>query len=278
VRRVLAPIAAATRATRVRRAERRHRSGIAALLDAGTAQSAFATGGELPAGLGRGLSERAVEYPWFLAQAPAGALLDAGGTLNHAWVVERLPAAVERMHVVTLAAEPEVGDPRVTYERGDLRSLPLPDASFDVVACLSTLEHVGMDLRGYGIGGGTAADPQQEAAAAVRELRRVLRPGGRLLISVPYGSVMTIGSMRQLQEADLHGLAAAFGAKPAVEIFAYGAAGWARSTPSAAAGARYRDRFAEPVARDGAQAARAVACLSIAAAQPAQPATTHSNG
>ncbi len=48
---------------------------------------------------------------------------------------------------------------------GSIDAIPVEDASFDIVLCLQVLEHV--------------PDP----AAAVRELRRVVKPGGRVLAS-----------------------------------------------------------------------------------------------
>jgi SAM-dependent methyltransferase len=64
----------------------------------------------------------------------------------------------------------------ITAERGgdgsevawaDLTRLPFPDGSFDGVVCGEVLEHIPDD------------------AAAIRELRRVLRPGGVLVATVP---------------------------------------------------------------------------------------------
>jgi SAM-dependent methyltransferase len=51
--------------------------------------------------------------------------------------------------------------------RANLEQLPQEDASFDSVMCMHVLEHVDDD------------------AAALRELRRILRSGGRALIQVP---------------------------------------------------------------------------------------------
>jgi SAM-dependent methyltransferase len=52
--------------------------------------------------------------------------------------------------------------------RIDITSMKLPDASFDLILCSHVLEHVPDDV------------------AAMRELRRVLTPGGRALVLVPY--------------------------------------------------------------------------------------------
>ena len=58
----------------------------------------------------------------------------------------------------------DVANPAAELE-GTVESLPVPDASFDVVLCTQVLEH--------------ADDPRR----AVSELRRVLAPGGRVLAS-----------------------------------------------------------------------------------------------
>ncbi len=50
--------------------------------------------------------------------------------------------------------------------RGTATDIPFKDGSFELVVCLRTLQHVNDDER------------------AVREIRRVLRPGGRLVLAV----------------------------------------------------------------------------------------------
>ena len=67
----------------------------------------------------------------------------------------------------------------------DVRSLPFDDDAFDLVLCVSTLEHVGRDTEPYAVDAARADDGDE---AALRELHRVLAPGGRLLVSVPTGA------------------------------------------------------------------------------------------
>lgn len=65
---------------------------------------------------------------------------------------------------------------------GDLHNLPCEDGSFDLVTCFETIEHV--------------ADPDR----ALDELRRVLRPGGLLLLSSPNRDVYVSGNPFHLHE------------------------------------------------------------------------------
>ncbi|MDO8541524.1 MAG: class I SAM-dependent methyltransferase [Opitutaceae bacterium] len=66
-------------------------------------------------------------------------------------------------------AENAVRLPTITFRQHDVsETFPFEDSSFGVVWCSEVLEHL--------------FDP----AFALREIRRILRPGGRLLVTVPY--------------------------------------------------------------------------------------------
>jgi ubiquinone/menaquinone biosynthesis C-methylase UbiE len=57
-------------------------------------------------------------------------------------------------------------EPAIEWLAADAGALPLPDASFELVACQASLQYF------------------PDRAAALREMRRVLAPGGRLALSV----------------------------------------------------------------------------------------------
>lgn len=61
----------------------------------------------------------------------------------------------------------------VSFSLEDARQLSLPDASFDVVYSMSVLEHV---------------EAGSDDSSAIGELMRVLKPGGLLILSVPFGT------------------------------------------------------------------------------------------
>jgi 2-polyprenyl-3-methyl-5-hydroxy-6-metoxy-1,4-benzoquinol methylase len=79
-------------------------------------------------------------------------------------------------------ARQHYGTESVIFSQGDLRDIPHPDAAFDVVVSFETLEHV------------------TEHERFVAEIKRVLRPGGLLVMSSPDRDVY----LRGLQPNPFH--------------------------------------------------------------------------
>ncbi len=69
--------------------------------------------------------------------------------------------------------------PNFTQVQANLGDLPFPDGAFDVVVCLSTVEHVGL-------GWYTKADTTTDRKA-IREAARTLKSGGTFVLTVPFG-------------------------------------------------------------------------------------------
>jgi SAM-dependent methyltransferase len=244
----------------------RHRKLVTAALDDDGFLDAAGRGEALPSGYGVGFDERVVEFPWLFAQGLRGRALDAGSALNHEHILEHALRRVDDLHVVTLAPEPLAFHERgISYLFADLRDLPYRNGYFDTVVCLSTLEHVGMDNALYGVVQERADDPVLELSRAVGELVRVTAPGGRILVTVPYGRREDHGRLRQFDLADVEALLAALGREPSITVFAYDGDGWQVSDLDRAADKRYRDFLTDPSpVPDHAAAARAVVCVSAA--------------
>jgi FkbM family methyltransferase len=238
---------------------------VASVLDEEGWRRLFADGAKLPAGLGAGFDERVVEYGWLFSRGLSGRVLDAGSVLNHRHLAERLLPAIDDLTIVTLAPEPtSLQSLGISYLYADLRQLPLRDDWFDEVVCLSTIEHVGMDNAVYGGVEPRSEEPREDAAQALRELLRVVKPGGRIHLSVPFGRRQDHGWFRQLDREDVDDLLRRAGVEAQrEEAFLYTPQGWQRSTAQAAAPASYNAD--EGRAADGAVAARAVLCLTIVA-------------
>lgn len=145
---------------------------------------------------------RVIEIPWVIGRYRGERrVLETGYAYAEAPYVTALVALGAADLVGVDLAEREV--PGLTSVVADLRELPLPDASFELALCVSTLEHVGMDTSMYGHGG---ERDERGMEKALRELRRVLRPGGRLLITLPLGERRDLGWYVQLELSDWHAL------------------------------------------------------------------------
>jgi SAM-dependent methyltransferase len=246
----------------------RHREFVTRALDDPVLLNLLKSDRPLPPGYGVGFDERVVEFPWGVTRNLGGRVLDAGSTLNHPHVLIRLRPRVDDLHIVTLAPEQHAFPfLDVSYVYADLRDLPIRDATYDHVTSLSTLEHVGMDNAQYGDASPRSSEPAADVATAMAELRRVLKPGGTLYFTVPYGHAADLGWQQVFDAGGLDALVAAFSpAHVSREFFGYTAGGWQRTSAADVADARYRDHFAAPEpAADRAVAARAIACVTLRA-------------
>lgn len=139
-----------------------------------------------------GTDERLVEVPWVLSRLRTGRVLEVGHAFAEpAYLAALVDASPGELVGVDLAQAEVPGMETVV---ADARDLPFPDASFDQALLVSTLEHIGADNEVYGVGG--EADDTGRTAA-LRELRRILRPSGSLLVTVPLGEPGDYGWFRQ---------------------------------------------------------------------------------
>jgi SAM-dependent methyltransferase len=186
--------------------------------------------------------ERPIEIPWALGRARgARRVLDAGSAFAEpAYLAALVALGADELVAVDLAP---VDVPGLHAVVADLRDLPFEDASFDLALCISTIEHVGFDNSVYGI---DAERDDDGIARALGELRRVLAPDGRLVVTVPTGVREEHGWFVQLEPDEWRARLAAAGFEAVdVETYALGPEGWAAAAD--VAGARYGEQGAGAV-------------------------------
>ncbi len=137
------------------------------------------------------IDERIVEYGWLFDRLTpaAGAMLDAGSALNFWTIVNHPKITSKRLVISTLAPESAAyWNLGVSYLYEDLRQTCLRDEAFDTIVSISTIEHVGMDnTMLYTSDQRLAENAPDEYLPFLDVLRRLLKPGGKLFLSFPYG-------------------------------------------------------------------------------------------
>ena len=201
-----------------------------------------------------GTDERVVEIPWVLSRLhPSGRVLEVG----YAFAEPAYLAGLLRSGVELVGADLATRDVEgMETVEADTRDLPFADRTFDQVLLVSTLEHVGADNTVYGL---EAQGDGHARTEALRELRRVLRRDGRLLVTVPLGEPEDYGWFRQEDERGWMRLFARAGLfVEESEAYELTPEGWRAARAFRAKGVRYGERG---------PAASAVLCAELSPAR-----------
>jgi O-antigen chain-terminating methyltransferase len=220
-----------------------------------SAPSGFSIDGPL---YGYGDSERCVEIPWVLSRYRGETrVLDVG----HVHAEPRYLQARDGLRIpflvgLDLAARPQPG---IRGVAGDVLAAPFRPGVFDLIFAVSVIEHIGRDNSVYCAGGtGTREAGDLDAGARLADL---LRPGGRLLITVPFGRCEDHGWFVQYDQQRIRALVEATRCELVVaEFYAYGLSGWnGPLDPASIGNVAYRSES---------YAAGAVACLELSRKEP----------
>jgi SAM-dependent methyltransferase len=142
----------------------------------------------LPENYGKNLPERVIEVLLTkLTYRPGLRTLDVGHANAMPCHLRMLDTLPPPRNLTGIDIALPTYDTRKYYResiRGDITQTGFPENSFDLIWCISALEHFGMDNSQY-----TETFIQNVALPkkALHEMLRILAPQGNLLITVPYG-------------------------------------------------------------------------------------------
>jgi len=139
-------------------------------------------------------SERIVEVPWVLGKYQGEQrVLEIGFAYAEDHYLQALVDLQIQFLVGIDAAESPWPRDRFPFHRiqGDLLHGCIAPHTFELILCVSTIEHIGRDNTRYGL------DANRDVSApdqmAMRSMSEWLEPGGRLLLTVPFGKFEDVG-------------------------------------------------------------------------------------
>lgn len=183
-------------------------------------------------------SERFIEIPWALSlYTGEPVVLDVGyAHAEQRYIDGLLAIGILHLHGIDLVEKRIDG---ITPHVADIRKTPFSDNFFDLIFCISTIEHIGRDISRY-------THKTQEITGdgdfeALREMCRITKPGGKIILTVPYGREADYGWVIQYGEDRFRRLLASQPLQVLLEEYFIYSDGWHRSDPQALSGVGFQE-------------------------------------
>jgi len=206
---------------------------------------------------GVGDTERCIEIPWALScYRGEEMVLDVGfANAEERFLKELLALGIPQLHGIDLVKNKV---DKIDSVMGDIRSTPFRNGSFDLVLCISTIEHIGKDNSRYKKG--SCEEDNAGDFVATRELCRIMKKGGRMVLTAPYGMFRDYGWFIQYDEIRWQELISVAGCRVIREDFFKYDGGWRRCYKKALEDVLYQEK--------GAAAAVGLVCALIEKSDP----------
>lgn len=147
-------------------------------------------------------NERSKEIPWLLTQTINFPALDVG--CNESVYLRHYSDAMTPLDGIDV--RPQTRGGLNNFFCADIRTWDPPQKYATVIA-LSTIEHIGLHVEGYGT---EADDVEGGDRKAIEGCMRALKPGGTMLLTVPYGVDDNRGWFRVYSKVGLERLLAGY--------------------------------------------------------------------
>jgi SAM-dependent methyltransferase len=182
---------------------------------------------------GPGTTERVIEIPWALSKYNGGKrVLEVGCSFaseNPEYLQGLRALNIAELHGIDVSS---VEAPDFIKKTADIRSSGYETGFFDFILCISTIEHVGMDNTKHykpiaELPSMSRTSSGGSDIEAMAEMLRILKPGGKLIITVPFGKRADYGWFFHYDSRAISDLFRPFPrVSVSAEYFGYTTAGW----------------------------------------------------
>ncbi len=187
-------------------------------------------------------SERVVEVPWVLGKYQGERrVLEVG----YAFAEQHYLAALNDLEIPFLVGIDAARSPwpseklRLHQIQADVLKSCIKNESFDLILCVSTIEHMGRDNTRYGLE--ASREEVNPDHIAIRAMADWLAPGGRLLVTVPFGRFEDVGWLINYDIEHLEALIKSSGLDAEeLTFFGWMPGGWREVEPGIIEGRGYK--------------------------------------